>query len=102
VWKVDEQFADAEVGVVEVDIVSAAEHVEGIAAEVAVVVFVIEGPGRYLGPRGLLAHVLEVLVADRLLGRPEADALKFAHTLIPEVAPELRAGGRPRCSCPAR
>jgi len=51
VGKSNEQLADAEIGLVQVEIVAAAQHLDGITAEVAIVVFVGERPGSDLGPR---------------------------------------------------
>ncbi len=46
----DHQVPNSEVGIVQVEIVAAAQHLGGIAAKVAVVIFVVERPRRDLGP----------------------------------------------------
>src|SRR5260370_25869357 len=79
VWKPDEQFANSEIRVVEVEIVTAPQHLDGISAEVAIIVFVVERPGSDLGPRRLLPHILKVVFRDRAVDGAEGNVLIFAH-----------------------
>src|SRR5262245_53398298 len=67
-------------------VVAAAEHLQGVAVEIAVVVFVFERPGRDLRPRRLPLHVIEVFVADRAIDRAENDDLVFAHEFLREAS----------------
>src|SRR5713101_4482178 len=79
VWKPDEQFPNSEVRIVKVKIVTAPQHLDGVSAEVAIMVFVVERPGSDLGPRRLPPHVLKVFFTDRAIDGAKGNALMFAH-----------------------
>lgn len=82
--------SDAEVRVVKMEVVAAAEHFERLAAEVSVVILVVERPGRDLGPRRLLVHELKIFLGDGTVDGAEGNVLMLAHGFFLEVI-EARA-----------
>src|SRR6266852_7956402 len=74
------------------------QHLDGISAEVAILVFVVERPGSDLGPRRLPPHVLKVFFTDRAVDGAEGNVLIFAHPcsfLAPTRAIDQACAGKP-------
>ena len=63
----------------QVNIISATQHLDGVSVEIAEVILVLERPRRDFRTRGLAPHVLKVLLADSAIERAESDVLILAH-----------------------